>query len=464
MLLSFEIQNFRSFRESQELSLVADKRYDDHRGHLRPVPAHEEQVLPVAALYGANGAGKSNFIKALSFLKDTVAREQVRKSGTGRQAFSLDEASRGDATALTLQFMVGGRVFAYGLRVDDAHIREEWLSQVAKGKETIIFERITDKDGRVKVEWGNFSTDADREKLAALATIGVKPNQAFLNAVVTGPVQEEAGDVLNAVKEWFRLLVIITPDMTFSSLIDWILKDADFVKFVGGFLDSVGTGVRELVVTTEHYNGQLTEEAQKLVEELPAGESTILEDRNGIQLLITKGKDTLLQVRRVKARHLAENGNPEDLPLLEESDGTQRLIDLLPVLHAGKEKGWVWVIDEIDRSLHPLLAKRFVREFLQGDRSRGSQLLFTTHDTSFLDTGLLRRDEIWFAEKEDASGATKLYSLADYKVRSDLRIDKRYLEGRFGAVPPLDVELPGWVRDIKRELAGEPASEEAAKS
>jgi hypothetical protein len=110
------------------------------------------------------------------------------------------------------------------------------------------------------------------------------------------------------------------------------------------------------------------------------------------------------------------------------------------------------VIDEIDRSLHPLLAKGFVRTFLQLCAGKGSQLIFTTHETAFLDLELLRRDEIWFADKKQAEGTTELYSLADYKVRTDLKIDKAYLEGRFEAVPPIETELPNWVTEIMQEL------------
>ena len=125
---------------------------------------------------------------------------------------------------------------------------------------------------------------------------------------------------------------------------------------------------------------------------------------------------------------------------------------LLPALHAICQKQGLFLIDEIDRSLHPLLAKGFVRTFLRLCAGKGSQMIFTTHETAFLDLDLLRRDEIWFADKRRTDGTTELYSLADYKVRTDLKIDKAYLEGRFEAVPPIEAELPEWVRQIIEEL------------
>ena len=150
------------------------------------------------------------------------------------------------------------------------------------------------------------------------------------------------------------------------------------------------------------------------------------------------------------------------LPFSEESDGTQRLTHLLPALHTICQNQGLFVIDEFDRSLHPLLAKGFVRTFLQLCAGKGSQLIFTTHETAFLDLELLRRDEIWFADKKQKEGTTELYSLADYKVRTDLKIDKAYLQGRFEAVPPIESELPDWVRSIIKELHPRATTEEIA--
>ena len=117
---------------------------------------------------------------------------------------------------------------------------------------------------------------------------------------------------------------------------------------------------------------------------------------------------------------------------------------MLPALHAQKQRtGRVFVVDEIDRSLHPLLAKGFVRHFVKECAGHGGQIIFTTHDTAFLDLDLLRRDEIWFAEKKLPAGATELYSL---------KIDKAYLQGRFEAIPPIEVEVPDWVRQTINEL------------
>jgi hypothetical protein len=122
------------------------------------------------------------------------------------------------------------------------------------------------------------------------------------------------------------------------------------------------------------------------------------------------------------------------MDLDDESDGTRRLLDLLPALHQMQKQGGVYFVDEIDRSMHPILVRRLVEFFLASCGESPGQLMFTTHESSLLDLDLLRRDEIWFAEK-DYEQATRLYSLADFKVRNDLEIRKHYLQGRFGAIP-----------------------------
>jgi AAA15 family ATPase/GTPase len=194
------------------------------------------------------------------------------------------------------------------------------------------------------------------------------------------------------------------------------------------------------------------------VDDLPPGETANILSPDGAELVVQKAEGTKLRLRTVKAEHVTADGDRVQLPFPEESDGTQRLTHLLPALHALRKGTGVFVVDELDRSLHPLLAKGFVRAFLEAGAKQGSQLIFTTHETAFLDLTLLRRDEIWFADKSKIQGTTELYSLADYKVRTDMKIDKAYLQGRFEAVPPIEEELPDWVQQIMRELEPAPRS------
>ena len=159
---------------------------------------------------------------------------------------------------------------------------------------------------------------------------------------------------------------------------------------------------------------------------------------------------TFARTVKILASHELPTGQPAVFPLREESDGSQRLLNLLPALHRLARQGGVFVIDELERGMHPILARKFIEFFIKVSGNRQSQLIFATHESTLLDQDLLRRDEVWFAEK-DNHGATQLYSLADFKVRKDLRLEKGYLQGRFGAIP----FLGGIDRLIEKEAGAE---------
>lgn len=475
MILNFSVNNFRSFREAQTLSLVASNRFNDHTDHLRTIPDDENKLLPVAVIYGANGAGKSNLIKALAFLEHLVLRGVEEKKPTGRRPFLLDKASTGKPTEFNLQFVEEGRVYALGCRVSDKHIEAEWLSVLRDGKEISVYERITRDDGNVAIEAGPvLLEDGWGDNKNALALTRIKgqplPNQLFLHVVGKGMREQDQGPVLAGAIRWFKKqLFIISPDSSFGDLAGLVAQNDDFTAFAGAFLKRVATGVDRLHVDTSKMDEKVLlglgfgKKILEMVSKLSPEDTAVLPGPDGAQLILERKEDGNIQIRTVRSEHVTAAGDRVSLPFAEESDGTQRLTNLLPALHSVGDQKAVYVIDEIDRSLHPLLAKGFVRSFLQTCATQGGQLIVTTHETAFLDLDLLRRDEIWFADKKMDVGNTELYSLADYKVRTDLKIDKAYLQGRFDAIPPIETELPGWVCEIMNELKpkGEKTSEES---
>jgi AAA15 family ATPase/GTPase len=212
-------------------------------------------------------------------------------------------------------------------------------------------------------------------------------------------------------------------------------RDSDFLSFAGAFLKSASTGVDHLEVLKKEISENelrrlLADDAVSLAHrDLVEGERVQLPDGNHLLL----EREGVYQIG-IQAAHEHEAGKVVRLELTEESDGTRRLLNLIPALHYLRTTNAVYVIDEIDRSLHPILVKEFLEFFLKSHDRASRQLILTTHESNLLDQDLLRRDEIWFAEK-DQSGATRLYSLLDFKVRNDLEIRKHYLQGRFGAVP-----------------------------
>ena len=411
-------------------------------------------------LYGANGAGKSNLVRALSFLRDLINEGTEPKEPIARRPFLLDRVSAAQPTAISVQFVESGRVYALGVKVTDKVVTEEWLSLIQYGAEVPVFQRFTNDQNEVTIEAGAVLTDdswGTHQKVVALTKVGVLPNQLFLHAVGQSLQEKDQGPVMVGALRWFaERLAIVHPSTPFKGLTRWLARNPRFSEFAGNFLRRVATGVDRLrtdsVEVDEKTLVAFSDEIRKRIAEMTAGETIPIKGPDGSETVVEKCSGTSVRLHMIQSEHLTADGDRVALPFPEESDGTQRLTHLLPALHSVDRVPAVFIIDEIDRSLHPLLAKGFVRAFLGACAAKGGQLIFTTHETAFLDLDLLRRDEIWFADKKRAEGTTELYSLSDFKVRTDLKVDKAYLQGRFEAVPPIEAELPAWVNMIIEEL------------
>ncbi len=438
MIVSFSVSNFRSFSSEETLSLVASNRLSgSHDEHAVPVPDSKEKVLRTVVLYGANGAGKSNLFKALRYLKSVAVEPRGKNSRTGRKPFLFAEAP-GEPSTFDLQFIQADKHYRFGCKVDDDRILEEWLFQVVGNRQRLIYERATSENGKVVVDASGLK-DAG-EKVLALATVGGPQNQSFLATVNATLEPSDFGAALAHVLTWFTgCLVLVGPDATFLGLGHLLDSDTDFLSFAGAYLKSASTGVDRLEVIKKEIS---KDEAGKLLPDglAPKVLRNLGEDQNGA-LMLDDGKELVVERKGddhfylvdVQAAHEHKTGEAVRLELSEESDGTRRLLNLIPALH-NPRSAYVYFIDEIDRSLHPMLVKEFLEFFLKSKGCAFCQIIVTTHESNLLDQDLLRRDEIWFAEK-DRAGATRLYSLLDFKVRNDRDIRKGYLQGRFGAVP-----------------------------
>lgn len=441
MLLSFSVENFRSFHTEETLNLLASKRLGtkDEPDRCRAVPGTEEHALRVASLYGANGAGKSNLVRALGLLPGLVLEGTKRGDPISYQPFLLNENSPTEPSSFEVQFLEEGEVFRYGVCCDADRIHEEWLDVYEGKKERNVFTRATDKDGSVKVELGPAAkAESSSTKIKALAAIGARPNQLFLTEVVNLDDPEAQGVRFQRAIQWFAsTLTIVKADAAFRPLVHLIDEDETFAEFAGNFLREANTGITSLEVRTENLasiSSVSSDVRKKVPEVLGPGEVAVVPCANGEQIHFEGVGSGAVEVRRIAALHEATKGEPVRFLLQEESDGSRRLLHLLPALYSLVTKGGVFVIDELERSMHPMLARKFIEFFLKAGSHVNSQLIFTTHESTLLDLDLVRRDGIWFSEK-DKAGATRLYSLADFKVRNDLRIDKGYLQGRFGAIP-----------------------------
>jgi uncharacterized protein len=453
MLVSFSVSNFRSFDGEQTFSLVASNRLSAaHEGHTAAIPNSESRVLRAGVIYGANGAGKSNLFKALRLLKTIAAGTRKKDAPIRREAFRFGRRSA-EPTVLDLQFVLDDQLYRYGVKVDDTQVLEEWLARISGGSEELLYERIAGPKGEVRVELGK--TLRSNEKLVALAKIGGPRNQSFLTTIWWNVDVPEVIET-TPIHLWFLVgLQLVSPEQADRSLSSRLATDLGLLDFASQFLKSSSTGIDHLSLaqtpmSEEEFAAIVPRDRMPDVSSL--SENGIWEHGlpNGDVVRVHRSDGLRYSRLRLQAAHKIESGEIAPLDLQQESDGTKRLLQLIPALHALRRGDRVFFIDEVDRSLHPMLVRSFLEYFLNSCEGGHRQLIMTTHESSLLDQELLRRDEIWFAEK-DAAGATSLYSLLDFKVRNDLEIRKHYLQGRFGAVPFL-----GGVQRLMEE-EGQPA-------
>ena len=439
MLISFSINNFRSFKTEQTLSLLASKRLGTTRGSTDcyDMPGTKEQALRVASVYGANAAGKSNLVQALAVLQQLVLRGTQPRNLAPFQPFLLDPKSRKKPTSFDLQFVEDGNVFRYGICYDASRVHEEWLSVYQQKKESILFSRVSKNDGAAEVTLGPAAKGRNSpSKIKSLADVGSRKNQSFLAEIVNLDDPKARGTLFQSAVNWLTsTLAVILADAPYERLTARLLVDKKFAKFAGGFLRDAGTGVDGLNVQVGKMSvASVPRNVLPLLMSLPQNQGYVLPLTHGIEMLVDGATKDAVKIRQIAAQHSSPSGDQTQFPFQIESDGTQRLLHLLPALYALLEKGGVFVVDELERSMHPMLARKFIEYFKKVGHKTKSQLIFTTHESTLLDQKLMRRDGIWFTEK-DKVGATHLYSLVDFKVRNDRDIEKGYLTGRFGAIP-----------------------------
>lgn len=441
MIVSFSVSNFRSFCEEETLSLVASKRLSDEntRRHTMPIPNSDERVLRLAVIYGANGAGKSNIFKALRCMKH-IALQAKKGTGMQREPYKFRQDSTQPST-FDLQFITSGKLYRFCLKIDDSRITDEWLIEVIGNRERIIYERITDSKGKVKIE-GKELKQAGK-KVTALATIGGPQNQSFLATINLTLDSSDIGEELSGVLGWFKkTLDLVAPDESYATLGHDLSKNSEFLNFAGNFLKATSTGVdfldaQKQEITEEELRTILPKQiVEQLLDQLNEKENElgIIRLPNNNDLVIERTDKNHFYKLIIQAEHKTQSGSLYRLDISDESDGTRRLLDLIPILHHMQNRDAVYFIDEIDRSMHPMLIWKYLEFFIHACNTQNSQIIVTTHESNLLDLELVRRDEIWFAEKNQEL-ATKLYSLADFKIRKDLEIRRHYLQGRFGAIP-----------------------------
>ena len=342
-------------------------------------------------------------------------------------------------------------IYTYGASIAPQVIYEEWLWARFSSFEKKIFERVTNADGKTKISAGPILAQSiyGKQKAIDLAASILAPRKLFLTECL-----ERGGvsDILKPVLFWFEnCLHVLSSRAKCSTLPIRAEQDANFLEFFNNFIVASDTGISAIKTQKETFD------ADKHLKEMPSDfKKRLLDDIEKIKGLKRKG-DALLAVYspdnyfnilinkkgdvfyvKLSIQHKNDKGDNVSFEFFEESDGTQKLMHLTPMLQNALHSEQVYVLDELDCNLHSLLSIAFLKVFLHGIMKNGakSQFIFTTHDTNLLDTDLLRRDEVVFVEK-DKFGCSHITSLAEYKLSDGLRIGNGYLYGRFGAIPCL---------------------------
>jgi len=428
MLLRFSVSNWMSFRDQVTLDMVAT-REEQHREHIATITEHNLKLLPVAAIYGANASGKSNLVKALRFAEQFATSPPKPGSPIPVRPFRLSKEAVERPTSFRFCVYSEGAVFDYAFAVTGTKVVSEELRQVNRTNEKLLFRRTN----------GVLDPEDQFPENSALrfAFHGTQDNQLFL----TNSVSQKLDD-FRPLYDWFAIaLTIVDPDTRFGGLLELIHEQSPRSAQLAQRLRDLDSGIsclREEDVPIER--PALRDYIEEIAKTLREGFSIPVDmfgDEEGLFLQIENGKPI---TRRVTPIHQMETGEEVTFSVGEESDGTRRLLDLLPafLLLEGSPFPPVFVIDELDRSLHSLLTRDLLGHLLTNrEPSSRSQLIFTTHDTQLMTQDLFRRDEIWITER-DRSGTSKLVAFSEFKdVRKDKDIRKSYLQGRMGGVPKI---------------------------
>ncbi|MBK8567450.1 MAG: ATP-binding protein [Saprospiraceae bacterium] len=435
MLIRFVVENYLSFRDEAEFNMLAGN-FKIHQEHVCKAKTGVS-LLRVATLYGANGAGKSNLAIAMEAAKDLVLLgSDTAKSKLPHRFFKLEKSCKEKPSRFEFEFVVNGNSYAFGIAFFSERIVEEWLYKTRPGKEDeLVFERETTSDLKTVIKLSPRYLQTEKEKVKVeIYQEELRPNQPFIT--------EAKEKDLVYVKEpysWFEdVLEIVYPESALEGLFENILFNETYREKTNQIIKAIDTGV-EMVEAQKINVSQLfglheKEEKEDILKWLEKGEVYEYEGKDEIKYGLYLDEAGEPQAVKLMTRHQS-NGDTVDFDFYEESDGTQRLIELTPAFIDTMLKEKVYVVDEFNRSMHPQMAQKLIEMYLSHDSklSKG-QLVFTTHESGLLDLKLFRQDEIWFVEK-DKTGSSKIYPLSEFKPRYDKDIRRGYLQGRFGAIP-----------------------------
>lgn len=431
MLVRYSVENFLSFYKKRDFNMIA--------GSTRNLPGHIYEkkgirLLKGSLIYGPNGSGKSNFIKSIEFAKSCIL-EGIESLNTSGKNYRIVENSDKEKTEFEFEILIDEKIYAYGFTVNliKKEILEEWLYEVGAKEDKLIFERKG-----LEVKESIYLEVEDRIRYDVWLE-NLESNKLLITLLNENKSLGSKNYSFNKIKKWFEEnLIIITPNS--RQYINEFFYNLPTLKNYLKFFD---TGISN--ITLKNRNLLELEIPEGLEIKISNDVAQALKDGgemkesegifayiNGINYrIISQENETIAQEMLFKHENCER-----EFSIKEESDGTQRVLELIPLLEKIKKPDTIVLIDEIERSLHPVLVKALLENLYLNVKNTESQFIISTHESRLIDLDEIRRDEIWFTERDEEEG-TKFYSLDEFNIRQDYKADKAYLLGRFGGIPEI---------------------------
>ena len=431
----------------QEFSMVAGK-VRGHRDHL--LTSKKISILRFSALYGANASGKSNFINALDFSQEVI-KDGIPKDFT--QKYNRTNAeNKNKVSHFEFDIKANDRFYNYGFQIllSESSITREWLYELKNEKLDLIFTRdLVNEEFYI----GEYFKKEDITKRLNIYFDDTKLDDSALFLSVMNRDKSElykTKSELSAFKDlytWFtRDLDINYPNKLFSNYSYFTTKSNS--EEICNTIRNFSTGITNFKIIDAKRENLINSVPDKLLQEVRENiEKRIILSKkealppSDIGIILRSNTDFFIfevddNYNMVTKTIVFEHGSFGSFNICEESDGTRRILELIEILFTENDNK-IYVIDEVDRSLHPNLTFRFIESYLKSLGKKNIQLIVTTHESRLLNFDLLRRDEIWFINK-NSNNESELYSLEEFNERFDMRVEKNYLNGRYNAIPNFD--------------------------
>jgi len=412
MLLQFTVNNFKSIQDTTIFSMATSSKDEGKSFKIK-----KYELLQSAILYGANASGKSNFLKAMAFMRRVVLNQDKIILSTDKlpyYPFKLNTETEDSSSSFEMVFFINEIKYRYGFEIDNTTVYAEWLYADENGKESKLFYRDIDEN----------ELYVNRIKFKEGLKLKVSKNQLFI-----WKCDQEGGEISASILQWFIRLNMIdaTENEQYINEAMKQMENKKFKKELVALVKTADIGIEDVLLEEEDV-------PKSIIEDMP------LSSELKKQLLASDS----LKSMSLLTHHKKYDDNKNEVGVttfeldVEESKGTQKFFKMsAPILNTLRE-GKVLIIDELDASLHPMLTKHLIKLFHDKKINKhNAQLIFATHDTNLLHESMFRRDQIWLTQK-DKYGATELYSLAQFKnVRKNEDFEKKYIQGKYGAVPYL---------------------------